>query len=101
MTIVQSFINHAEAELALGHLTAMGIVGLIEVDNCGGMRPHMDLTGGVHLLVVDEDREQALVLLNQSAEKIVSKPWTCGSCGEEIEAGFDACWKCGASCRID
>ena len=22
--------------------------------------------------------------------------WRCGNCGEELEANFDACWKCGA-----
>jgi len=52
-------------------------------------------------MTIVQSWEQALALLNNSAEKIVTEPWTCGSCGEEIEAGFDACWKCGASCRTD
>ena len=59
MTIVKSFINNAEAQLALSQLEAMGIKGFVEVDNCGGMRPHMDMSGGVHLLVGDDELEQA------------------------------------------
>jgi uncharacterized membrane protein YvbJ len=23
--------------------------------------------------------------------------WTCPNCGEPIDDGFDACWKCGAA----
>ena len=97
MTIVKSFINNAEAQLALSQLEAMGIKGLIEVDNCGGMRPHMDITGGVHLLVGDDELEQAAKLLSGLAEKVISGPWTCASCGENSEAGFDACWNCGTA----
>ncbi len=95
MTIVKSFINNAEAQLALSQLEAMGIKGFVEVDNCGGMRPHMDITGGVHLLVGSDELEQATKLLGGLAEKVVSEPWTCASCGENSEAGFDTCWNCG------
>ncbi|MHC4331384.1 MAG: DUF7577 domain-containing protein, partial [Planctomycetota bacterium] len=24
-------------------------------------------------------------------------PWTCPNCGEEVEAQFTNCWKCGAN----
>lgn len=97
MTIIKTFTSETEAQIALNHLKAMGVAGFIEADNCGGMRPHLDLTHGVHLLVADQDREQALALLLDSAEEVVVPPWTCQSCGEEIQANFDACWKCGAA----
>jgi hypothetical protein len=31
---------------------------------------------------------------NDAAEG--GEPWTCPRCGEEVEAAFDACWRCGA-----
>ena len=97
MTIIKTFTSETAAQLALNHLKAMGVAGLIEADNAGGMYAQLDLTHGVHLLVSDQDREQALALLSDSAEKPVAAPWTCNSCGEEVETGFDACWKCGAA----
>ena len=95
MSVVKSFTNETEAQVALAHLKAMNINAMIEADNCGGMRPHMDLTCGVHLLVAGLDCEKAAALLKDSGEENPAEPWTCVSCGEEIEGGFDACWKCG------
>ena len=95
MTIAESFVNMAEAELALAQLASMGITGLLRSDNCGGMRPHMDLTGGVHLYVPDAVVDEARTLLRGGGETTVTTAWTCPGCGEEIEAGFDACWNCG------
>ena len=97
MTKIKTFTNETEARMELNRLKAVGIVGVIEVDNCGGMRPHLDLTSGVHLLVADEEQEQALAVLSDSTEDIVIPAWVCDSCGENIEAGFDTCWKCGAN----
>ncbi len=97
MTRIKTFTNETEAQLVLNNLIARGVTGLIEVDNCGGMRPHMDLTGGVHLLVSVEDEEKALAVLNETDQNNKLPAWTCGSCGENIEAGFDTCWKCGAT----
>lgn len=97
MTIVKTYTNETEAQLVLNQLKTIGVEGLIEADNCGGMRPHLDLTRGVNILVADQDLEQARAFLKEGSEKLVTYPWTCSSCGEEIEAGFDACWKCGAA----
>ena len=82
-----TFVAHSRCRNQAGKPTSV----------CGGMRPHMDLTSGVHLLVADQDRDQSLALLCDSVEKIVSSPWACPACGEEIKAGFDTYWKCGAA----
>ncbi len=95
MAIVKSFTNETEAQIALAHLKAMDITAILEADNCGGMRPHMDLTCGVHLLVSGVDCEKAAALLQESAAQPEAEAWTCSACGEDIEAGFDTCWKCG------
>ncbi|MCP4293225.1 MAG: hypothetical protein GY780_15480 [bacterium] len=95
MSIIKSYTNETEAQIALEYLKALDITAVIEADNCGGMRPHMDLTCGVHLLVAGLDCEKAAAVLKESPEQSDAQPWTCAGCGENIEAGFDACWKCG------
>ncbi len=96
MSIVKSYTNETEAQIALAHLQAEGITAVIEADNCGGMRPHMDLTCGVHLLVTGLDCEKAAALLQDAKADPITEAWTCSSCNEKIEAGFDTCWQCGA-----
>lgn len=95
MSIVKSYTNETEAQIALAHLKAEGITAVLEADNCGGMRPHMDLTCGVHLLVAGLECDKAAALLQDSVPQPLAEGWTCPSCGESIEPGFDACWKCG------
>ncbi len=95
MAIVKSYINETEAQVALAHLEVMGITAVIEVDNCGSMRPHMDITCGVHLLVKGLQCEKAAAILQDSVKQPAGEPWICASCDENIEAGFDTCWKCG------
>ncbi|MCB1183628.1 hypothetical protein KDM41_09340 [bacterium] len=95
MTVIRTYLNMAEAELGRAQLEAMEIPALLVADNCGGMRPHMDLSGGVHLLVPDHEATAARALLEEAADGPATPAWTCPGCGEEIEAGFAACWQCG------
>ncbi|MBL8040573.1 MAG: DUF2007 domain-containing protein [Chthonomonas sp.] len=47
--------------------------------------------------VNEADRDQAIDLIQEfQAGTPSGTPWTCTSCGEEIEGQFDACWNCGA-----
>lgn len=94
-TKIQTYLNYLDAELARSHLEAMGLDALVRSDNCGGMRPHFDLTGGVFLLVPEADADRALALLDGLSRSTVTEPWDCPGCGENIEAGFDTCWNCG------
>lgn len=48
--------------------------------------------------VRDGDYERAATLVDQMAKSIENPPtglWKCQRCGEENEAQFDICWKCG------
>jgi hypothetical protein len=46
----------------------------------------------------DNDYSEALTLIEQNQNSAVAgKPWTCEQCGEQIEAQFNVCWKCGDS----
>jgi hypothetical protein len=95
MTRLETYLGELEAEIALGRLLALGVTAVLEKDDCGGMRPHLNLQQGVRLLVADADLEKARGILAAPAEVSPSPPWTCPACGENIESGFDACWQCG------
>ena len=59
LTAIRTFISETEAEIAQGALTAFGIEAILSHDNCGGQRPHLNLVGGIRLMVRPEDVEQA------------------------------------------
>jgi TPP-dependent indolepyruvate ferredoxin oxidoreductase alpha subunit len=95
MVRLRSFTNQLDGEIALGRLEALGVKAMLETDNCGGMRPHLDLQAGVHLIVIEAEAEKAREILAESGEAPKGPPWLCSGCGEESENGFDTCWKCG------
>jgi hypothetical protein len=64
LTIVRTYISTIEAELARSALAAAGIEAAIRSDDCGGMRPHMQMAG-VELLVRAEDADDATAVLDQ------------------------------------
>jgi hypothetical protein len=97
MTRLRTFTSELEGRIALGRLTDLGITALLQTDNCDGMHPHLDLLAGVHLLVADADLDKARDILAESGADPAGPAWTCPACGEESEAGFDACWNCGRS----
>lgn len=94
MTRVATYGSELEAEMALGRLQALGIEGCLEMDNCGGQRPHMDVANGVCILVYPEDAAHAKAVLEGHGGD-GSGAWQCPACGEDGEPGFDACWNCG------
>jgi hypothetical protein len=46
--------------------------------------------------VEDALEPAALSALARGAAAPVGVPWTCEQCGEELEAQFTTCWRCGA-----
>jgi Putative prokaryotic signal transducing protein len=57
--VVASFDNELEAELAKGHLEAVGIEAAIVKDDGGGMFPSLQGTEGVQLIVARNDEVRA------------------------------------------
>jgi hypothetical protein len=49
-------------------LESFGIECMIATDNCGGQRPHLDLTGGIRLLVRQDDAQRATEVLRYRTE---------------------------------
>ncbi|MFT5784530.1 MAG: hypothetical protein ACI9JE_001857 [Candidatus Krumholzibacteriia bacterium] len=95
MTQIDTFLNELDGEIALNHLRALGVQGELIKDNCGGMRPHLDLVHGIRLLVPDADETKARDILAADTDKTQIPAWTCPTCQEDIESGYDACWQCG------
>jgi len=95
MASVQTFTSELEGAMALARLRALGMDAWLETDNCGGMRPHLDLQESVRLLVAGAELDRARDILAAADAGPVNPAWVCGRCGEHIEAGFDTCWQCG------
>ena len=93
--MIRTFGNEVDAQIAQGTLASLGVSALLETDNCGGMRPHLDLTIGVRLLVAQADAERAREILPAIPVSAAGPSWTCPGCGEEVEGNFDTCWNCG------
>lgn len=68
MAIVRTFSNEIEAEMAMSALEAAGIESAMKRDDCGGVQPAMGLTGGVQVIVDDEDLEVATEVLEEPVE---------------------------------
>jgi hypothetical protein len=49
------------------------------------------------LWVEDALESAARSALARGAAAPGGSPWTCGQCGEELEAQFTSCWRCGAA----
>ena len=63
LAVVRTFANIMQAQLAKSALEAAGITAAIRADDCGGMRPHLQMAG-VDLLVRLEQAEEASALLD-------------------------------------
>ena len=63
LIVIRTFGASMEAHLAHSALEAAGIDSMLRPDDCGGMRPHMQQTVGVALLVRPEDVTEADLIL--------------------------------------
>lgn len=61
--LIKTFSNEADAEMAQQMLQEAGVRAFVLKDDAGGMEPHLQLTGGVRLLVGSSDAERAREIL--------------------------------------
>ncbi len=104
--VLEVFNSEAEAEMSRGQLEASGIEALVSKDDAGGMRPHLQLSQGVRLLVSQENVEVAREILhkydsNQESDLGNTETWQCTGCGETLEGQFTECWQCGTGCSME
>lgn len=62
---IRSFGNRMEAEMAHEQLEEEGIPSYVSGDDAGGMRPPLQLTQGVNLIVREADVERAEAILGE------------------------------------
>lgn len=64
MKLLRTFSDEIQAEMARMQLRSQEINAVLSKDDCGGMTPVLQLTGGIKLLVPEEDfarSEEALL----------------------------------------
>lgn len=61
--VVKTFSNEIDAEMAKQALQESGVRAFVFKDDAGGMEPHLQLTGGVRLVVTRSDAERAQEIL--------------------------------------
>ena len=59
IAVIKVFSNEIEAAMAQQVLQGSGIKAFIFKDDAGGMEPQLQLSGGVRLVVAQEDAERA------------------------------------------
>ncbi len=62
--LIKTFTNEADADMAQQMLQEAGVRAFVLKDDAGGMEPHLQLTGGVRLLVGSADAERAREILD-------------------------------------
>lgn len=65
-TVIASFWNRRDAEIAQDHLEKKGISAFVNADDAGGMHPELQLSQGVHLVVLGEEAQHAHEVLEQA-----------------------------------
>ena len=63
--VIKTFDNEADAEMAQEFLQNAGVRAFVFKDDAGGMEPHLQLTGGVRLVVGSADAERAREIVGQ------------------------------------
>ncbi|MCA9153602.1 MAG: hypothetical protein KDA38_02395, partial [Planctomycetales bacterium] len=95
-----TFENAGQAYAAQGCLAARGIMAQVDGDVSHTALSYVgSALGGVKLLVLAEDADAARECLATADPDSTddSGPWQCDKCQEEVDAGFDVCWSCGAT----
>lgn len=88
LVVVGSYVNLIDAEVCASALEAAGIEFTIHKDDCGGLRPHLWLSG-VELLVHAEDAERAAEILATAVEMSDEEPADSGQADATVREDSD------------
>src|SRR5436190_7116378 len=105
LTLLIKFENPFQADTARIALEEHGIKAFVEnSESTRAMHYIGTALGGVKVLVPASELSRAKELLESMKNEAgveFSTPWICGKCGEDVEAGFEICWSCGAERTAD
>jgi hypothetical protein len=101
MTKVFVAQHPTEAHLVAGLLASQGIGAEVRNEalfNVRGEVPVTPATLPTVWVLNDQDADSALEILRDHTpsqpDTSPEPPWTCGACGEQVDAQFEACWNC-------
>ena len=63
---IRNYISEPPAIMDKMLLEGSGVEAIIQKDDCGGMRPYLQVMTGVQLLVAQEDVERAMEILKET-----------------------------------
>lgn len=71
LVTIASYLTDIDAEMDKGKLTSSGVDAFVFKDDCGGMRPHMQLTAGVLLKIYEKDVAvaQEILTIDEDSEQ--------------------------------
>lgn len=64
--VVASYSSRGDAEIARDRLDEAGIAAFVRADDAGGMYPQLQWSNGVHLAVLDRERDRAHRILHEA-----------------------------------
>lgn len=64
---IASYGDELSAEVSRSLLESNKIYAFVSRDDCGGMRPHLNLSTGFRLIVKESDLSSALEILNMGS----------------------------------
>jgi Putative prokaryotic signal transducing protein len=101
LVMIAKYGDSQEASLARAMLESQGITGLVVGGEINSTLWHLGSTiSGVELQVPASEAARANEILESflDTRQFQAKgEWNCPSCGEEVDAGFEMCWSCGAT----
>jgi hypothetical protein len=104
VVVQQVFVaqHPTEAHFIRGLLEAAGIHALVRGESLFSVRGETPATVDTlpSVWVGDDEADRAREVIDQrrgAATDDADGPWTCPQCGEQVEAQFTECWRCGAS----
>jgi hypothetical protein len=99
MKLIARAEHPLQAAIWAGALRAAGIrceVRNTVLSGALGQIPFLECAPQLWLLD-ERDAARADEILREIRQAVQGPPWRCSECGEELEAQFGSCWKCGSS----
>ena len=98
MIRVYSAADPADAQLVRALLKGNHIEAVVQGEDLWVARGELPITPetapSVWVHDGDAQRARALIEERQQPRTVQKPPWTCPSCGEQVEGQFSECWRC-------
>jgi hypothetical protein len=103
MTLVYSNPDPSVAHLVRNAMDQIGIPAVVKGDGTVSLTEIPGVASWAEVWVSAGNRmdEVDQIIREVTGAPTSTEPWTCPSCGEEVEGTFAVCWSCGAEAPAD